>query len=231
LLQIQQSVDQTLESVDKSMRVLRAALERHDRKLLGLVDEAEDLGRRGWTFPMLMAVAATPTFLATVRHIDDLDTLFEDFYEKGSRFSTLFDDLCEADALIRWRGLLSECIDSYKEQRFLIVVPSLLLIFEGVLALAAESFHRRLKIDKLSSERLRLAEDGHESVSWGSIKGFGSELFRSHDFSKDAPARLNRNWVLHGRSLANWTRLDCLRLFQAIHTVQLQVRTSSSPDA
>jgi hypothetical protein len=233
-LRIQQSMEQTLASVETSMRLLRAALERYDTKLLGLVDEAQDLGRRGWTFPMLMAVTDTPTFLARVREIDDLDSLFEDFYGKDSKTSRLFDDLLEADALLRWRPLLRECIESFNDNRFLIVVPSLLLIFEGVLALAAKSFNRKVKIDKLSSDRLKGAEDGHESVSWGSIRGFGSELFRPHDFAKEAPGRLNRNWVLHGRSPANWTRPDCLRLFQAIHTVLLQVKTSNdemSPDA
>jgi hypothetical protein len=160
-----------------------------------------------------------------LRDIDDLDLVFAKFYANEVNSSRLFSDLRVADALLPWRPLLIECIDSFKENRFLIVVPSLFLIFEGVFSPAVESFKRMVNIKQDSAARLKFAEDGHDTAIWGSVEGFGGEVFRSHSFAEPAPARLNRHWVLHGRSPTNWTRLDCLRLFQAIHTIQSQVQT------
>jgi hypothetical protein len=225
-LRIRESFGRAFESLEESMRVVRSALERYDRTMLGLVDEARAHGRRGWTLPMLMGVNAVPTVLKKLHEIDDLDALFDRFYANEANISRLFDDLVGLETLTQWKPLLAECIASFRDGRFLVVVPSLFLIFEGVFAVAAKSFERKVNIAQLSAARLKLVTDGQDSTIWGSLEGFGDELFRPHNFADAAPARLNRHWVLHGRSPTNWTRLDCLRLFQAIHTTESQIEKS-----
>lgn len=62
---------------------------------------------------------------------------------------------------------------------------------------------------------------------WDTIQQFVNDVFGNSDFTGTEP-RLNRHWVLHGRSNANWTRTDCIRLLQAVR-VLAEVGATDTP--
>jgi hypothetical protein len=70
-------------------------------------------------------------------------------------------------------------------------------------------------------ETLAATDRSVQRLGWASILGFLSSVFGYHSFATLAFDRLNRHWVLHGRDEPRWTRLDCLRLFQALDTLSV----------
>ena len=63
----------------------------------------------------------------------------------------------------------------------------------------------RLKQKKLTeffNDRMKEAgEDRMEAATWKSIAAFIKQLFANTDFSGNAPARINRHWILHGKAV------------------------------
>jgi hypothetical protein len=179
-----------------------------------------ELGTLGWTIPMWadlrmlrdVFVNATP---------EEVDEAFERYYvtKRGENARTLFEDISKAQSLVHWQPLLSQAVSSYRRGRYLIVVPALLLIVEGTVAARAEFAASRTNVKKGVKSRRDRASSAFDRLMWASVEGFLLELYRDADFGQGPPARLNRHWILHGRQPPSWTRADCLRLFQAIHTL------------
>ena len=53
------------------------------------------------------------------------------------------------------------------------------------------------------------------NAAWESLNCFVESLYGRVEFAGAEPRTLNRHWILHGRSSAEWTQADCLRLLQA----------------
>jgi hypothetical protein len=151
---------------------------------------------------------------------EETDAFFEAFYsaESGAEFERLAADLLAGRETARWRTLLAQCVNAYHRTDYLLVVPSLLAIFEGTLANVVDKPHAR-NPQRLASEELRQTETNLERAPWISIQSFTNTIFGSAHFADQRPLLLNRHWVLHGRDVPDWNRADCLRLFQAIHTL------------
>ena len=68
------------------------------------------------------------------------------------------------------------------------------------------------------AELLRNSNSQIVKLALVSIDSFVKEVFRSISFKDKRPSIINRNWILHGRDIPEWKRVDCIRLFQAIDT-------------
>lgn len=188
-----------------------------------IAEDGRKLGRRGWTVPMWML--PTQLLFVTRMFADDLDAVFVWAYmaEDQKQFRELADGLLGHRLLEHWRPLLRQAISSYRRRQFLLVVPALLTILDGLTALAGERLEQKSDPTRIVNDQARETGRGIGRYVWASVQEFIREVFRSHDFSSTQPLRINRHWVLHGRDVPKWNRADCLRLFQALDTMSIHV--------
>jgi hypothetical protein len=143
--------------------------------------------------------------------------------EKGELEETAKVLLASAE-LEKWKNLLGEVFDCFRDGKYRVCIPPLLSILEGFLM---ESLHKEANV-RTNSTKVRDAIVGpkwHEEnsfigVMWLSVVTFFQRLFANSEFDSAAPTFINRHWVLHGRSATDWTAADALRLINALDTLR-----------
>lgn len=180
---------------------------------------AARVGELGWTIPTwgpLLGYAAYAQYETRAA----LDKHFLAAYRAGptSAFPTLKASLLAAPLLAEWTPLLRQSLAAYSRRQYLVIVPALLLVLEGALL---ESKGRRRSRNKARHIPREWQGDkvGIVRLAWISVASFVDTLFGDHDFREPPPRFLNRHWVAHGRLAPIWRREDCLRLFQALDTI------------
>ncbi len=184
---------------------------------------AERLATLGWTLPM----GFTPRSLAELGNSSagEIDAVFVEYYTANDnaelhRFRAY---LLSRPALVEWHALLSECFQAFEQKKYLITIPSLLLVFEGIVANAGNALRERkigLKAyQKICASKVEGAGGGVKKWKWRTVELFVSQLFQDAPFDQSRPSLINRNWILHGRDPASWTIADSLRLFNALITL------------
>jgi hypothetical protein len=181
---------------------------------------AAELGRRGWTVPP-WATYHEVRALSKVPAGQPIDRAIMKVYSRRTKLMPdIHRNTLSASLMRKWAPLYRQVAFLASQGQYLVVVPSSLLMFEGLLASLTESsetgkrLHRALK-------PLATAASGVPRAVWLSIATFTEALYASRDFAAAKPALLNRHWILHGRSAPRWGKADCVRLFQAINTVCL----------
>lgn len=188
-------------------------------------------GDLGWTLPLF----STPReFVELVEGLsdDDIDASFVRFYEaeNGENFSTLVKELLADEALERWRPLLAQCITAYGSDLHIVVIPGLLSVCEGIIIAAGGSSDATKTNPKPTIKRI--LDDTNAKIDGSltqaivaSIHSFVERAFQNSNFAGPRPRIINRHWILHGRDVpAQWTKVDALRLFQAVHTLAWLLR-------
>ncbi|MDQ3309471.1 MAG: hypothetical protein M3497_05035 [Gemmatimonadota bacterium] len=214
------------QGVAEALRRLGApfeALAKQNENIATLEPQAEHLGRHGWTVP-LWAPLSFLGLLQAECPADELDGVFVEMYRSSpdQPLQMMFRELRAEPNLDHWRPLLQQAIGAFNRRQYRIVVPALLLIYEGVVARAVRRFEStEVKLIGPSAEKVKSEGPGIDRLLWVSLTAFNEEVFRAAPFSGKQPLRINRHWIMHGRARPGWTRADCLRLFQAIHTVSI----------
>lgn len=175
----------------------------------------------GWTIPIEMTPAEVSSLLE-FKTIQQMDDFFIEYYESKNlmNFNIMVQDILESSLLYKWRPLIEDCIESYRDEKFAITIPSLILVVEGVIALLSSS--NDIRIIKMCKEKMELHEVGSiDRVLWISISRFISNLFTKRKFNEVRLELINRHWILHGRDFTTWNKSDSLRLFNCLNTLIL----------
>jgi hypothetical protein len=190
-----------------------------DAAMGDMIESARELGERGWTIPVEIPPVRIARLVRSVAP-EDTDEVFVEMYSvnQSQGFEVLAEDILKNTELERWKPLVAQSISAYRRDEFLIVVPALLSAYEGALAAVVDR-PNDTRPPTLANNELNEAETNLERVAWTSIVAFTNTVFKSSTFAGDRPNLLNRHWVLHGRDSPTWSRADCLRLFQALHTL------------
>lgn len=184
-------------------------------------ENVEDLGQMGWALPLW----ATPKEAKEIYDLetrDEVDAYFLNAYEGGTEeYRFLKEHLLSNENLERWRPLICQSFRAFERGDYQITVPALISVLEGLV----EDLSGRLEESpnpKQTVRQKRQAESG-DVKNWiaVSVENFVWEVFERHDFSQKRPDLINRNWILHGRDHTDWSKVDALRLFQAIQTVSM----------
>lgn len=148
----------------------------------------------------------------------DVDEFFVHLYarKRGRLLSHSIKYLLAHEGLRPWRRLIRETRYAYSRQKYQLVVPALLAVLEGFLATKGQALAtKRMPHDIAKRE----CGANQRSAAWASVDAFVENVFGRAPFSGVRPGTLNRHWILHGRDAGPWNRPDCLRLYQAIHTI------------
>jgi hypothetical protein len=181
------------------------------------------LGEAGWTIPMW----ASPQLVNRLRNAPgDLDLAFVRYYtaQSGKNLTKVWQRLSASPGLRPWNHLLNQAIESYRDRRYAVVVPSLLLILEGAVASASMDLKKKCDPKASCARKRKSTAAGMRRLIWVSVEAFVKQVFGSAAFSDKRPIMLNRNWVLHGRDSTTWGhKRDCVRLFHALDTIATTV--------
>ncbi len=201
---------------------LFGAIERFDDGVRRLEPAARELGQRGWTIPVWQPLPFI-SWVATSVAPEHVDAFFESLYAENRprRAKEVMTRVLSAKQYAHWAPLLDEIVTSIKSKRYLVAVPALLSVFEGTIAAAANRSYDKASPNEIAEQTLDASDLALKRLGWASILGFLTTVFGYHSFASAAPATLNRHWVLHGHGQPKWTRLDCLRLFQAVETLSV----------
>jgi hypothetical protein len=191
------------------------------------LERVELLAQRGWTLPMEMSL---PEFYALVMSddltLESIEGRFLDYYTRdcGTQFIKLKDELLNSDHLVFWKPLLEQVFDDLSRDHFAVCVPSLLSILEGAIAIPWKvAFQTKKERQKFFQRRIDGAQAGDFNYFlWKSIAVFVENVFEEgvKPGRKHVPPK--RNLILHGKSNpATWNRGDCLRLLQALLSLEL----------
>jgi hypothetical protein len=172
----------------------------------------------GWTLPSQVSLAEINNLISFSANQFDVDNFFIKHYSDERKFFWLTKYVCSAEIYSKWYKIIEQCIKSYKNQLYLVTVPALITIIEGVIVSINEN--NKMNVINLCRQIEENAKDDLEKQAfWKSIGLIIDKLFANIPFDKDRPEIINRHWILHGRDNNEWNQADCLRLFQALETI------------
>lgn len=198
---------------------------------------AEDIGEKGWTIPLNLSVHELFE-IADSEDLNEVDEVFMQFFTVENNYSEMKKSIMENDLLKEFHPLLEQCFENYEKESFLIVIPSLFSVVEGLAHKLIYPPYRETSHHK-SGQRANIItkytkmRDEIENNSTNAAIYISATLFLSKSFdNKNAfndeaekdnrPLIINRNRVLHGRdNIALWRKADAMRLFNALHTLSI----------
>ena len=201
------------------------------------IQVAGDIGEKGWTIPIHFSI----NDLFKVAELDEqneVDKVFMQFFADEKNYSDMKQNIMENDLLKKFHPLLEQCFENYEKEQYLIVIPSLFSVVEGlahklIYPPYRETFHHKSGQRANIIAKYEKMRDEIESNSSNAAIYISATLFLSKSFDnknafndeaeKDSrPLIINRNRVLHGRDdISLWRKADAIRLFNALHTLSI----------
>lgn len=183
------------------------------------------LAELGWSAPIQFTHLQTVEFGNPSHTADNVNEAMVEFYiQDGSeRLSKTVDDILKRSELEPWHQTIAECLDSFKSARFLVVVPTMITVMEGILALKTGTFLSKEVRMIAPTKRVANAPKASrlEQSIWLSVAKLIEQLYTKASFEDEAPDFLNRHWILHGRNTSKDARLDSLRLFNLVGSLSI----------
>lgn len=180
------------------------------------------LANQGWTVPDSLTPADVYDMLEGCKSAEDVDATFVALFEAndGELLETTSALLLGSQAVEMWHDLLSQALDAYRRRHHLLAVPALLLAIEGVLA---EDAGCNTNVKSMAAARVadiqRRIPGSITLIEWQAASAVIDNLYEGSPFTGSAPVTLNRHWILHGRTNADWSQADCLRLISLLTTL------------
>ncbi|WIG43107.1 DUF948 domain-containing protein [Bacillus toyonensis] len=233
-------VNQTVKDVVDMSRELHDAINEATKELSSQIrdidwdetmrtwrESAEKFGERGWTFPLSM----TPGEVVDFSEIEDIDTAMEEYFshDNGYAYARMKRDVLDHKIVEGWKDLLEQCFNNYENESYLVAIPNLFIIVEGIARMLIsgkfEKYKKAYRRPKVYTQfkvvREEVSTDRVYLVVYVSVLSFLNEVFKDGKFDEN-PTRfpiINRDWVLHGKDTpSNWKKVDALRLFNAIYS-------------
>ena len=179
----------------------------------------KSLASYGWTFPINFSPGQIDELVTGSHDRLDVDKFFIEYYSNDLKLFQMFDFVYSAVLYDKWYKLIEQCIRTYKSGLYLVTVPALITVIEG--AIANLSSTTNTGIIDLSRKRAENTETSSvPRYLWKSFYYFALQLYESKAFDKERPQLINRHWILHGRDSCEWNQADCLRIFQALYTLE-----------
>ncbi|MBZ9622944.1 hypothetical protein G9F71_008760 [Clostridium sp. FP2] len=181
---------------------------------------AGDIGKNGWTIPMNMGLGELDKLRGVDKNIKVYDDLFLDYYNTP-KIKLITKHVNASSIGKNQKELFNNAIDAYVEGKYLLCVTVLIPVLEGVLSSFGDD-KTDIRMMKVCRTNMDLTEKENKIIThlvWISFFNFISSLYEKSHFDKDEPTILNRHWILHGRTNTEWKAEDCLRLFNAVHSL------------
>lgn len=176
----------------------------------------------GWTLPSELSIAAVNA-LGNTDELDDVNSFMQLFYSYDDyrHMKAMIKEIQEAKIKAGLIKLVTECWSAYNSKMYAICATSLLSVIEGILSEFSDD-KQDVRMKKVCQKQVdNFPSDGSTILKhvWISYNQFIRNLYQKSDFTVDEPETINRHWLLHGRSDFEVQEIDCMKLFNAIHSL------------
>jgi hypothetical protein len=185
------------------------------------VRRSETLGDLGWAFPLDMQPRDYVTIAEESTSYEKANSAFLRYYtdNDGRAYKHLIDVLINDPGLRKCKELLIEVKESYDDGRYRLCVAGLLPVLDHIAQNAWDApLSTHSNAHKSLVRKIGVMPDSFTDHFWRSVKAFVDRVFAG--VGKSKPPTLNRHWILHGRGISDGSQVDCLRLLQAIRTLE-----------
>lgn len=191
------------------------------KRQVDAVRRSETLGGFGWAFPLDMQPGEYLSIAEESTSYEKAEAAFLRYYTRnnGRTYKHLIDLLINEPGLQECKELLKEVKQSYNARRYRICVPALLPVLDHIAQKKWDAFlgvHGNAH--KSINRKIGVMPDSFTDHFWRSVRAFVDRVFTP--VRKSKPPTLNRHWILHGRGISDGSQVDCLRLLQAIRTLE-----------
>jgi len=187
-----------------------------DKTLSLVVDKLES---EGWTLPSELGIYAVNVIGQTEKISDINEFLYSYFVQDDYRVKHhMVDSILASHIKSGIKKMTTECWVSFQNGLYAICSTALLSVIEGILSEFSEDKQdvRMMKVCQRYVDTLPANGSIIEKHTWISYNRFIRNLYEKSDFSACEPEKVNRHWLLHGRSEYEINELDCIRLFNAV---------------
>lgn len=199
-----------------------------DKTLASVVDK---LGAKGWTLPTELGIYAV-NVIGQTDEIKDADEFLRWYFTEDDYkyFKNMIKGILEAPISEGIKKVVDECCFAFENKKYAICADSLISVIEGILSSFWDDKTniRMMKIcqakeDELANEKEHLIK----KYIWVSYNKFIRKLYEKNDFTEDEPSFINRHWLLHGRSAYEIEEIDCIRLFNAVSSLCVIIKSEN----
>ncbi len=190
---------------------------------------AFEMGQAGWIIPGGIARGDVFFVMANVlkeveihkenRQWQDMDTYFQSMYielftMKDCHWLKIFiEDIKNVLEEMNLSRIFEQAIEAYWHELYIPCVYTMIPLFEGTLSIVSGYSGTNMK---RSFDNLLRKKDLPYYEKYN-IEGFINSLTENKNFKEDSePDRVNRHWLLHGRSTKDIKMADCIKLINAL---------------
>lgn len=210
---------------------LQAAMKKHiaeeAKKSASELDKILDtavakLVTEGWTLPAELPITAVSA-LGNTDKMDDVNSFMEQFYvyDDYRNMKAMIKGIQESKIKAGLKKLVNECWNAFNGKMYAICATSLLSVIEGILSEFSDD-KQDIRMMKVCQKHVdSFPNDGSTIMKhvWISYNQFIRNLYQKSDFTANEPDAINRHWLLHGRSDFEVEEIECMKLFNAIHSL------------
>ena len=185
----------------------------------------------GWTLPAELPIAVINT-LGKTSELDDINSFMTDFYsfDNYRNMKAMIKGIQESQIKPGLVKMISECWQAFESKLYAVCATSLLSVIEGVLSEFSDD-KKDVRMMKVCQKHVdTFPKDGSTILKhvWISYNQFIRNLYQASDFNDAEPLDINRHWLLHGRSDFEIEELECIRLFNAVHSLCMVINKEAN---
>lgn len=217
----------TDEQRKKLMKTINKHIEIEAQKGVAELDKALDvavqkLADEGWTLPAELPITAIYALGQTTKldNVNDFMKLFYS-YDDYKNMKNMLDGIRTSKIKAGLIKLTNECWQAFQSKSYAMCATSLLSVIEGILSEFSDD-KKDTRMMKVCQKHVdNFPTDGSTILKhvWISYNQFVRDLYQKSDFTGTEPDDVNRHWLLHGRSAFEIEEIECMRLFNAVHSL------------
>ncbi len=171
----------------------------------------------------------TQAFIDDALNAYDINFALFDYESENdfARSESVIKECAEHAYLQSHLSLFSQAIDAYHEEKYNLAAVGLTAVIDAVLSEATHNLTHKPKdrceaiLDKLKANEYVANEEYATLTLFVTFSSMAKSFYETISFSENEPNHLNRHWIMHGRTLAENTRLDCIKLLRFLYGITL----------
>lgn len=209
---------------DNNIKDVSELLEKYYREnYVTLIEKTGWLFGDGWSWDMVEDLST--------KDAEDRNKMLEAFYTE-EQINKLFHKIeCVLNKNnICYDILINECISSFKNNLYLVTIPSLMSIVDGLINSPNAGKASIIKTCQNNFSTQKNKDNFFFALNWMFLEKYVEGVYKTHKFTEPRLPFFNRNWILHGRDNPHdWKRLDAINLFNTIRILlSLQYETEDN---
>lgn len=228
-------INLTKEQIEQLQAAMKKHIDEEAKKSVSALDKILDtvvakLVTEGWTLPAELPITAVSA-LGNTDKLDDVNSFMEQFYAYGDyrNMKAMIEGIQESKIKAGLKKMVTECWNAFNGKMYAICATSLLSVIEGILSEFSDN-KQDVRMMKICQKHVdSFPNDGSTIMKhvWISYNQFIRNLYQKSDFTANEPDTINRHWLLHGRSDFEVEEIECMKLFNAIHSLCMVINKES----